>query len=289
MASFFEKIQGLDRRWVFLGVALVVAIPFFVPMGKKVNVSKETIKVYEAIDALAETKKPMLLSIDYDPGTMAELQPMADAILDHAFDRDIPVIVITFHQHAPGLAEEAIFKAAERHKERTGKDKVYGEDFVFLGWKPVYTAVMIDIGENFAKAYPTDYRGTKKEDLPIIQRVNSYEDIGLVFDIAGWSVAEAWISYAVGRYGANFSMGVTAVIAPDYYPFVQSGQAKGMLGGMRGAAEYEQYNVDMKHTKGTGAATRGMDSQSWTHVFSIILIILGNIAFFVTRSQKQGG
>jgi hypothetical protein len=49
-----------------------------------------------------------------------------------------------------------------------------------------------------------------------------------------------WITYARPKYGLNVAVGVTAVMAADMYPYLQSGQLVGMLSGLKGAAEYEK-------------------------------------------------
>ena len=77
----------------------------------------------------------------------------------------------------------------------------------------------------------------------------------------------------VSRYHLPMVAGVTAVSAPEYYPYLQTGQLRGLLGGMAGGAEYE---VLVKHP---ALATRGMDAQSLAHIFIALMIILGNLAF----------
>jgi hypothetical protein len=52
---------------------------------------------------------------------------------------------------------------------------------------------------------------------------------------------------------------------------MQSGQLKGLLGGMAGAAEYEKLRGEK------GKATKGMDAQSLAHAFIALCIIAGNI------------
>jgi hypothetical protein len=287
MESFGQFILDLDRRWVFLAVAIVVVVPFFLPMGFDVEITKETKQVFTEIDALTGTGKPLLLAMDYDPGTMAELQPMAYSVLDHCFAKDIPVIGLTFQPQGVGLAEEAMATAARRYKARTGKEKTYGEDYVFLGWKPYAFSIIIDMGEDFGRAYPTDHLGNKKEDLPIIRDVKTYKQIGLCMDLAGSALPRSWINYAVGRYGARFTMGVTGVMAADFYTYVQAGQSQGIIGGMKGAAEYERLNMEAGFANSLGAASRGMDSQNWSHVLIILLIVLGNVAYFATRGQRR--
>jgi hypothetical protein len=86
------------------------------------------------------------------------------------------------------------------------------------------------------------------------------------------------------------------VSAPKYYAFMNSGQLVGMLGGMKGAAEYEKL-LSAKYTSlgkfygGTVdfTATKGMDGQTVLHGVILGFIFLGNLAFFVTRGKRAGG
>ncbi|MDD3733041.1 MAG: hypothetical protein PHU88_11775, partial [candidate division Zixibacteria bacterium] len=74
--------------------------------------------------------------------------------------------------------------------------------------------------------------------------------------------------------------GVTAVMAPKFYAFVSAGQMTGLLGGMKGAAEYE------KLLGRPARATSGMDAQSLLHLLIIALVIAGNVGYFVNLHQK---
>ena len=75
--------------------------------------------------------------------------------------------------------------------------------------------------------------------------------------------------------------GTTAVSAPKYYAFVSAGQFVGLLGGMKGAAEYEQL------IKQPAKAVTGMSAQSLVHLLIIFLVIIGNVGFFLGRSKKR--
>jgi hypothetical protein len=66
-----------------------------------------------------------------------------------------------------------------------------------------------------------------------------------------------------------------------------------MLGGMKGAAEYEKL-LAAKHPKLRSfygstlafTATKGMDGQTVLHAVILAFIVLGNLAFFTSRSRK---
>jgi hypothetical protein len=67
------------------------------------------------------------------------------------------------------------------------------------------------------------------------------------------------------------------------YPFVQSGQVVGFLGGLRGAADYETL------LNKPGEATKAMPSQSAVHVLLVLLILGANVRLLVERIGKRKG
>ena len=89
----------------------------------------------------------------------------------------------------------------------------------------------------------------------------------------------------------------------DAIPYVQSGQLMGILAGMPGAAEYEQlvyeYMINEKKINnkyinssvliGKGKAYARMSAQSVAHLLMVLLIIIGNIAYYYTRKENENG
>jgi len=113
--------------------------------------------------------------------------------------------------------------------------------------------------------------------------VKDIKSIGLVVEITGLSsITEYWIGLIQGVYGTPFASGYTAVMAPIYYPFLDSGQMQGMLVGAKGAAEMEVL-VDRP-----SQASRIMNAQSWAHVLIIALIVLGNLGYLFGRRGGEG-
>ena len=70
-------------------------------------------------------------------------------------------------------------------------------------------------------------------------------------------------------------------MAPDLYPFLDSGQLGGLLGGLAGAAEYETL------IERPGSASKGMGAQSMAHLVIALFVILGNIAHFAARRTSS--
>ncbi|KPJ49054.1 hypothetical protein AMJ40_06385, partial [candidate division TA06 bacterium DG_26] len=121
----------------------------------------------------------------------------------------------------------------------------------------------------------------------MMDEIRNYDDIALVVTISGSSIPESWISYAHSRYGQLIASGVTAVMAADFYPYLQTGQFIGMLGGLKGASEYEILVERAGFSRERKTATIGMDSQSVVHLVIIVFIVLGNLAYFASRRTRR--
>ncbi|MCH7630028.1 MAG: alginate export family protein [Proteobacteria bacterium] len=158
----------------------------------------------------------------------------------------------------------------------------YGVDYVNLGYKANYVAVLSGMGVSIESIFPTDNSGTPLDELPLMQATKNYDDVAFIFEVADNATADYWVSIVNAQYGTPMGCGTTAVSAPKYYAFVTAGQFVGLLGGMKGAAEYE---LLVGHP---AKAVTGMSAQSLVHLLIIFLVILGNVGYFVGRRSKRG-
>ncbi len=264
----------IDRRWIYLAIGIVVFIPMLVYLGFPIRVTKEVRSVYERIDSLPPGTVVMV-PMEYDPATMAELQPLAYAVLRHCFSKDLKVITTSLQIEGVTIIKEDLEMIAAEY------GKKYGIDYVFLGYKPYPGIVILNMGENFRKPFPRDYYGNELDSLPMMKGVYNYSSCALILNINATSGVDYWINYANGRYKAPLAIGVTGVMVSDYYTFLSSGQIFGLIGGLKGAAEYEKLinHVDL--------ACRAMDVQSIAHSVIVLFIVIGNIAFFATKKRKK--
>jgi hypothetical protein len=287
---FWEYVLKIDRRLIFLFVGLAVLVPILVPFKIRTNVMPPTQKLYDAIDGIMPGSQGILISVDYDPQTMAELQPMYVALLRHAFARRVPVFVMCSNLYGLGLAKNGMDQVALEFNQRTQANKdsiIYGRDCVFLGWPPLWLAAVLRMGSDIGQAFPADYYKNRTGALEMLQHFKNWNDIGIVVTIAGSSIPNSWIIIVNTRFGVRVGTGLTAVSAPDFYPFLNTGQLTGMMAGLKGASEYEYLVNKNYHLTGKTPATQGMSSQSVANVVIFVLIIFGNIGYFVTRRRKQ--
>ena len=274
MHNFALNLLRLDRRVIFVLIGLGTLLPLLYPVGLPIRVSPEVRHVYDYIEHLPEGSL-FLLSLDYEPGGKPELYPMAIALLRHAFHKNLKVLGVTLWPAGAGLAEAAFTEVARE----TGKEK--GKDYVFLGYAPGDASAVISMGQDFHAAFPADYYGTKTADLPLLTNVRSLRDIRYVVSLSvGFPGLDTWYLYGKEKYGFELGGGCTAVSAPRFYPLLDTGQINGLLGGLRGAAEYEVL-LGVK-----GKAMAGMDAQSATHFLIIFLIVTCNAIYFLTGQAR---
>jgi hypothetical protein len=273
--AFYDRMMSIDRRIIFLSIALAVAIPLLKPLGFPVQVSEEVRSFHRELEPLKEGDI-ILLAFDYEGDVMAELNPMSEAVLNHVFPKGVRVVALTTYAGGTGIAERILNEAAEKY------GKTYGKDYVFLGYNPDWSGTILRLGESFKATYPTDQYGKPTSEIPLMEDVETYNDIEMIVSIAGSALSEYWAIWAGGKYGVKVISGNTAIQAVLIYPYYQAGQISGFLGGLKGAAEYE------KLIGQPGMGIRGMDAQSIAHALMLVFILVGNIGYFlVRRAQSQ--
>ena len=273
--TFPERMLKIDRRIIFLVIGLCTLLPLLYPVGLPIKISSEVRGVYDHIESLPE-QSVFLLSIDFDPASKPELYPQAIALLRHAFRKNLRVITMTLWVSGTGMADQIVTQVAKE------MSKEYGTDYAFLGWSPGGQAVIINMGQDLYSAFPSDYGGRPTKELAVLNGVRNLKDVGYMVDLgAGRPGVEEWYVFGKDKYKFELGGGCTGVMAPGLYPLLRSGQINGLIGGLRGAAEYESL-IDQK-----GQAVAGMDAQSATHIAIIVLVIICNV-FYLSLRRAAG-
>lgn len=274
------KLLHIDRRWIYLITGLCIIIPFILPIGLPMWVSPPVKNLYDKIEAIPPNGPALIIDFSCDASVLPELEPMAIAILQHSFKRNIRVILMGLSMAGVGIAQSIL-----EYVKREFPDRKSGVDYVLMPYVIGAGIVCLRMGEDIHKTFETDYYGVTLDSLPMMQEIHNYDQIALVMCLTGSGAP--WITYANARYGQEVGVGVTAVMATEYYPYLQTGQLVGMLGGLKGAAEYEALVDRNLRFEGRKLACIGMDSQSIVHIMMIVFIVLGNIAFFASKGSRR--
>jgi hypothetical protein len=237
--------------------------------------------LFDAIDELEPGAK-VLVSADFDPASMPELGPFVTASLHHLMRKDVKVVVASLWEYAPPLVISALDTVSPYY------DYEYGKDYVYLGYKPGKELAIKAIGENIPKSFPTDYAGTPVEQIEVMQGVKQARDFDLIVLISsGFPGTREYVLQIQGQYDLRMVSSCTAVSGPDYIPFYKAGQLVGLAAGMPGAAQYEKLVWPDEVPDGVRKlATPAVNVLNLGHVFIIVLLLVGNVAYFATRSRE---
>ena len=210
---------------------------------------------------------------------------MSIAILKHLFSKNIKVYGFALWPDGNFMSTEAFSEVADDF------EKKYGIDYVNLGFKPGAEAVIKGIASDIRALYTADLNGTPINDIPMMKGVINIEDFDFVFSLsAGIPGSIEWVQYACDPKNIPMSTGCTSIQVTDLLPFVGTGQIRGILAGMPGAAEYESLvNAELKKmgiTEKPGQLLIMMSAQSVAHVVIVLFIVFGNIMYFITRKKK---
>lgn len=271
-----ENSNLIERRIVFLLLLVAVALPLIFPIGWKTEVSSYARQAWELIESTPDSSV-VIISFDYDPASMTELQPMAEAMIDHAFSRNQKVMAMALWPQGMQLADQAFQKVKVHYP-----DKKYGEDYVYMGYKVAGIVAIQSMGKNMRDVFPADQSGTKYADIPMLKKVKTLKDIAYINSLSsGTPGIKEWVMAARDVYNTPVTGGTTAVSAPGLIPYVNSQkQLHGLLGGLKAASEYEAL------INRVGSATVKMDAQSIAHLLILLLILTGNIKAFRARRRS---
>lgn len=275
--SWLERLQSIDRRIMYLLLAAVIAVPLIWRLDLPLVVGPAAQGAYDAVEAMPQDKIA-LISIYWDAGTIAENRPQTEALIRHMFMRDKKFAILAFAPQGNKFA----YDSAERIAREMGKE--YGRDWVHWGYRP--SANLVPLLQSFPRdvqgSIGKDYHGTPLSKIPVMRDVETIRDIGLIAEVTPSATLELWIGFIYGPYRTPIIYAPTAVMAPEGFNPLDAGQIKGMLTGMRGAAEYE-------HLLGRqDFAARAAGALSTSHVLIILLIVIGNVGYITSRMSRQG-
>ncbi|MBN1425503.1 hypothetical protein JXA88_13195 [Candidatus Fermentibacteria bacterium] len=277
LLAFFKT---LDRRFIFLFVGLAVIFPFLLDLDLPEYPTVMVKAIYNTVEGL-QPGSLVLMPFDYDPSTAPELDPMAAAVVRHCLSRDLRVCFMALWPEGQGMVSNLISGTVQPEFP----DKVYGRDYVNLGYKAGGQGLINAVLLNMRSMFTTDAAGVPVDSLPIMIGVTNLKDFKFIMNFsAGRPGSKEWIQFAGDPGRIPVASGSTAVQAPLLYPYYPS-QMVGLMGGLKGAAEYEAALLAgyPRFKDSRRVATELMVPQAMAHFVIMLFIVLGNIIYFAER------
>lgn len=263
------RMAGVISWLFYLILAAAVAGGILLGSGNmNLPLTQATADFYETIESLEEGSVA-LLSHDYDPGTAAEITPQVSAILDHLMRRGVKIVNLSLTPEGQALADRALESVVSDHE-----GYIQGRDYINLGYMA---------GNEVGARFIAEGLGARLSPYPLGEGVKGLEDVDLVVVLAGSQEhLRRWVEQVQAPYKVAMVAGVSAQVDPAARPYYRSGQLKGLLSGLVGAAEYEKIN---QHP---GVALSRMLPQAAAHLVIALFILLGNFVYLIERLGGKG-
>lgn len=281
----FEKLEKIDPKWVYLIMAIALVFPVLRPVGLAVSIDKETtMKVYDWVESLSPGDV-VIGDVAFSGGAEGELGPQLQAWFRHCMQKGVKVVMVAQWNTGARLGYTLMEAAAAKCKA-DGVSAEYGTDWVYVGYKPggtnTWRAMQADFWETCGKV---DMLGNTFDKLPLMSKVRKWDKQstkGIMIFAAGSPGVPTYTTYFPDY---DIYVGAVAVEVPGQMNLLRSAQIKGLVPGLPGAAQYEML------LKVPGKAVKLMDAQSMGHLWIMLLVILGNIAYVsrVRGSAKKAG
>src|SRR5512139_31428 len=126
------KIPGIDRRYLYILVFVVVSIPLLNPLNLPIPIGEHARRFYDKVESLS-AGDIVIISFDYGPSTRPENYPQSAASLFHAKERGCKIVALAFWSSGAPIGEELL-------RGTYGSDfpniPEYGTEVVYLGYVP---------------------------------------------------------------------------------------------------------------------------------------------------------
>lgn len=283
---FVRSLRGreVERRIIFLFILVAVAAPILFEVSFEIRISPIVKSVFDRVESLP-TGSTVLISFDFDPPVEPEVGPMASAFVRHCLTRDLNIVCMSLWATGQSLLTNRLGEIITNEFP----DKLDGIHWVNMGYKAGNEGVLNVIVTDFEKMFPTDVNGIEYDSLEIMSEIRSCADFDLILAIgSGKPGAKEWVLFVGDPADVPLCAGVSAVSAPQLYPYYP-GQLLGLLGGVKGAAEYESELMRRypQFADLDTPAIRMMGPQTLAHVVIIFFIIIGNVSYFRARRRDR--
>jgi len=275
--SFWEKMENIDRRWIYALLITVIILALVNPVGLAITPTEQTKAAYNMIEQLP-AGSIVWLGFEFSPGGIPELMGTATSVLRQGFRKNLRFVMGGIWEQAGNLAQQAINEVLPEFP-----DKKYGVDYINIGYKPGRDVQLQKFAQDAWGAWAgVDNFGKPLSDFPIMAEFKQAKDAKAMFIFCTGTPGEnEYIKNVTDPFKIPISSCTISVSVPGVMPMVNSGQLTALVAGMKGSAEYEVL------VNKPGKAVAGMDAQSFAHVLIIAFIIFGNIGYIAQGGQKK--
>lgn len=277
------------RKLIYLFVLVALALPLIFGYRLPPARLQAADKLYQEIENTKLQEGDLaFVAIDFGPNTKAENESQARVVIEHLFRKRIPVAffsLIPLAEPYLKILPESI--AAKLSQENPEEEWVYGRDWINLGYRAGAAILLQSIpkSDSLAELFKVDALGNNLQNLPLAKNFKTIENIKLLAQFTGYvGVFDRYLQFfQKENYRPVFTHGCTSITIPEAYIYLDSGQLKGLLEGIAGAAWYSELlnqNYPQRIADNSQIINTGLGV---AHLVIIFFILAGNLMYFLRR------
>lgn len=307
MRNIIEKILLLDRRWVYLILAIALMVSIIVGKPVTSHIAEPVQNLYDAVQdapAGAEQGKIILVGVTFSAGTLGENGNQFRALIRHLMLAKKRFAIVSVAEPQGARYGLAITAGIAKQYGYT-----YGTDWISFG----YQLPSLAFYKTFIRDIPTAVKvdGLQQKEIasfPIMKTIHAASDIALLVEVTASSSVFDWIQYVQPATTPHMLIGYacTGVMGTEAYTYLDSKQLVGMMLGLKGAADYETLVDKLEtHEIQIGALKQPFDykirgdvvlpeparklmfTQTTAHIVIILFICIGNLALLLTFLSRK--
>jgi hypothetical protein len=271
-----SKLADIDRRVFYWILFIALMVPYLRPIGFPITINQNTQDLWDGISG--DSVKPgdvWIINFGYGVSAWPECHPAVTVCTKELFREGAKLIFVGV-QYDVELTYNKLLSTCKNDFD----NKVYGQDYVFLGYMTGGESVVAQLASDIKSVFPQDHFGTPYDDIPMLQNVHGVHDIAGVLSSDTGDYGGYFMTQWQGPYGTKMAEIGIAMNGSTDLPRWQAGNFFGVSVGSRGGAELERLIGE------PGDATTAMDSISVSHLLLVLAVILGNIGVI---TEKLGG
>ena len=275
--SWASKLANIDRRVFYWILFIALMVPFLRPIGFPITIAENTRDLYEGITGdNVEPGDVWIINFGYGVSAWSECHPGVTVVTKALFREGAKLIFL-----GPNYDVELTYNHLLETAKEDFAQKVYGEDYVFLGYITGGESAIAQLASNIRDVFPTDHYGTPLDEIPMMKNVNSWQDISGVIssDTGDWG--DYFLRQWQEPYGVPLAEIGIAMLGSVGMGYWKAGNYFGLSVGSRGGAELERLIGE------PGDATIVMDSISVSHLLIVIAVILANVGMLAEKGGRK--
>jgi len=275
--TIWDRLLDIPQWAVAIAAFVFLIIPVLYPLGLPVPVGAPAADYVKWIQEIPPGSNVVFFQ-EMSGSGWDEIKGGYTSTLKYLWSRKINVVIIATYSDA---GPTNIWGINYANPDRFGAK--YGENYVNLGYIPGIEVMVAAVRDSISATVSVDYLGTPLKDIPLMKMVDSYKDFSAIFvSFSSGTDMDKYVRQWYATHPEIPQLWMTAsgneMSAVSYWV---GGMAKGYLSGPTGCAAMEGFIGE------PGLAAKITDMKNLASIPTLVLVVIGNIAYFGKKLSRR--